>query len=1138
MKKNRTSLYRESFIPIRKYLRIMKLTFTLLLLGLMSFASVTYSQATKLTFESKNSSIESVFKQIETLSEFKFAYNSTKLDVDKKISIKVENQTIDAILDKILGSANFQYKIVDRYIIITDENGNNSGSIENGQSSKKVTGKVTDTSGNSLPGVSVVIKGTTNGIITDSDGKYSLSGIPENATLQFSFVGMKMQDVKVGNQTSIDVTLTEETIGIDEVVAIGYAVQKKKLVTGATSQVKNEELVKNHSVRLESAIQGMTPGMSITQKSGQPGADFNIIIRGMGSINGSNPLILIDGVPGSLNSINPQDVETIDILKDAASAAIYGSRAAGGVILVTTKKGSKGEMQVTYDGYYGIANAYRKLPMLNAKEYASIMNEAAVNSGQLPSFTIGQINSFGKGTDWQQESYNKNAPTTSHYISLTGGNEKSSYAVSLSYRKQEGIISIENKSQRENMGFHMSTQQNGKKWLKTGQNITYNHTNSGSIDDGNQWVNNQRGILTSSPLIPLYDPSQEDGYGRSSFSANQTNPIASMHYKYNSKNKSDNLMGNVFAELEIIKGLKFKSDFGMNLDISTTQTYSPIYDLSPNDKTTATSATQGMYRTFSYNWDNTLTYQKLFNKHDIMVMLGQNAQDMRYTFVQGVKSDLIIADFEHAVLNNATNLTSAQTTGTVEPQDTRFSVFGRLSYSYDDKYLATVTLRRDGSSRFGPDNRFGYFPSVSAGWVISQEKFLQSATSWLDFLKIRASWGQNGREPYDRYIFMPTITTTDRGYYFGPDESNATFYNGASPERIPSPGLKWEAATETNVGFDSRFLGDFSLTIDLYNRTSKDWIVQVPVKAITGISSPMPYINGGNVINKGIEFELGYTKTIQDWKFNVKGNIAYNKNKVTDIPNDEKIIHGSSSLFNQAAEVCRVQEGYPIGYFWGYKTGGIFQTKQEIDNYIHNGSLIQPDAKPGDVKFVDLNHDGKIDDLDKTILGKGMPDYIYGLSLSASYKGFDFSLNLQGQIGNQIVQSYRDPGNWYANYSTEILGRWTGPGTSNKIPRVTFGNDPNQNMSKISDLYVQDADFLRVKSINIGYDLKKLLLSNVPIQQCRVYLSGTNLLTFTKYNGLDPEVGFSGGYDNFSSGIDVGFYPTPRTYLIGINVTF
>jgi TonB-linked SusC/RagA family outer membrane protein len=993
-----------------------------------------------------------------------------------------------------------------------------------------LTGTVTSAKDNSpLPGAAVVVKGSTTGTLTDANGKFSLQ-VADADIIEVSLLGFTKQTLPVNSQTTVTIALADATTGLDEIVVVGFGTAKKRLTTGAIGQVKGASLEENHTLRIDQALQGQIPGVQVTSMSAQPGESPKIRMRGTGTIGNADPLFVVDGMPtNDIGYLNSADVASMDVVKDAASLAIYGTRAANGVVFITTKKGSKGKTQISYDGFYGIQNPARKLPVLNAQQYAIIMNEAYINSGQAPKIPVDEINRLGKGTDWQEAIYNKNAPTQSHTLNISGGNDRSVYSSSLSYMNQEGTLGLKDQSQYNRVAFRMSSSHNVyKDILKFGQNFTYTLSNKRGVGVGNIYSNTVRATLNANPLYPVYDST--GAYAKSTFARNEANPVALMDYQNQNKTKTDRILGNVYLELSPIKGLTLRSDFGLDLNNTTNNSFLPKYDLSANIKNDHSRATMGVNRYTAWNWDNTISYQRSFGKHNATVLLGTTAWEDNNWWVNGYKEDLIIADLDHAIIDNGGNAETQRIFGN-RNESALLSYFGRLNYSYDEKYLFTAIFRRDGSSRFGANNRFGNFPSFAAGWVASNEQFMK--TNWLDFLKIRASWGQNGNIPDERFAYMATISSLNRDYYFGDTENQ---FIGSSPDRVPNPNLKWETSEQLNIGFDANVFKDFSINFDWYHKTTKDWILVVPIPAIGG--APAPYVNGGDVTNKGIELALGYNHTFGDLSVGINANMGMNDNKVTNIPNPEKIIVGDRDVtFVAIDEIYRAQVGYPIGYFYGLKTAGIFQNEAEVQSYTNaKGGLIQPNALPGDVRFVDLNGDGLIDSRDKTMIGNPNPDFTYGLNLNLGYKGFDLGVSLYGVSGNQVHDGARDFGAPLSNYTTEILGRWHGEGTSNKLPRVTLNDEVNQNWSRSSDLFVKDASFLRVRSINLGYDFKKKLLRNVPLQQLRLYVSGTNLLTFTKYKGMDPEVGY--GPVSWASGIDLGTYPQPRTFIVGLNAKF
>ncbi|MBS7563270.1 TonB-dependent receptor [Mucilaginibacter sp. Bleaf8] len=1000
------------------------------------------------------------------------------------------------------------------------------------QSKRKITGTVLSaTDSQPLPGVAVRVSGGTAGAATDANGAFSIEA-KTGDVLTFSFIGFQPKNLTVGEGSTVRVALTEESKGLNEVVVVGYGTQVKKLVTGATVHVGGESLTQNHNLQVEQALQGQTPGVQITSTSGQPGEALKVRIRGIGTTGTSDPLYVVDGVQTTdISYLNSADIESVDVLKDAASAAIYGTRAANGVILITTRKGKSGASRVSVDGYYGIQNMAKKLPMLNSKEYAVIMNEAAINSGSAPYFTTGQINQLGTGTDWQDAVRNENAPTQNYTINVSGGNDKSTYSTSASYQSQVGIIGPNDESKFERITYRLSTSTKlYKDVIRIGEDITFSHSKRRGLSVGNIYANSLRGVFNTSPLFPVYNA---DGtYAKSSFNNEEANPVALMEYQSYNKRVTDRLVGSAYVEANFLKYFKFRSALSLDLAYPSTNSFTPLYNLATNVYTAYNSAYYQTDKNTSYNWDNTLTYDRLFGKHKVSALLGTTTMEQTYHTFYATKQNLTIPDFEHAELVNGTTLGAATSVSSNRTPYALQSYFGRVNYSYNDKYLFTAILRRDGSSHFGQNNKYANFPSLSGGWVISSEDFMKSS-KWLDFFKIRAGWGKNGNDRIiDPFAYLATVSAINKDYYFGNTELKAI---GASPDRLANPNLRWEASEQTDIGFDATIFRDFTINFDWYNKTTKDWLLVAPIPAIVGTGAP--YINGGAVSNKGVEFAAAFNHKYGDFNIGINGNISFNKNRVTEIANSEGIIHGNTNVFFVGMdEMYRAEVGHPIGYFYGLKTNGVFQNDAEVQSYNKGGALIQPGAVPGDVRFIDLNNDGKIDQNDKTQIGDPNPHYTYGGSINMGYKGFDFAVSVYGVGGNQIangVRAYDRPRN---NYTTDILERWHGEGTSNRLPRVTLNNEPNQNYARFSDLYIENGAFLRIKSVNLGYDFKRLLPPSFPLQQLRLYVSATNLYTFTKYSGLDPEVGY--GDQTWASGTDLGYYPQPRTYILGLSVKF
>lgn len=1007
-----------------------------------------------------------------------------------------------------------------------------------------VTGKITDETGTPIPGVNILLKGTTIGTTTDVNGSYSLEATP-NDVLVISFIGYTTEEVTIGTKTQIDVALVEDILALQEIVVVGYGVQKKALNTGANLQVKGDDLQKLSNTNALQALQGQAPGVQITSTSGQPGEPMKVIIRGLGTNNNAAPLYVVDGVlTGDITYLNNVDIQSIDILKDAASAAIYGSQAANGVVLITTKSGKAGQQaQITFDAYYGVQNVARKAELLNSQQYASIMNEAAVNAGKLPYFTNDQIAGMDNGTNWMNEMFVKDAPTQNYSIGASGGSETSVYSTSLSYLSQTGIVGGKDLSDYKRYNFRINSEHRFYKDIVTlGQNLSFAYIDNKGIGVGNQYNNTLRGAFNTSPFVPMYDA---DGNffdnSNSTWNNGEANPYAQMVYGNQNNRNNQKLLGNVYLEVEPIKNLKFRTSFGLDYYANESHSFTPIYKLSVYAFNDITKVSQSMGKGRTMLWDNLVSYGfNIATEHRFDVMVGASAFQFGGTSINGTNTNLVLSDLDHAWLDNATNQDGTRISlgGKAENEDKRMSYFGRLNYNYKETYMLNATFRVDGSSRFAQGNRWGYFPSVSAGWVLSNESFMSNSIGWLEFLKARASWGQVGNLNIDPFQYLAPVTFANTNYIFGPVEGSTGLVPGAYPSRLANPGVKWETSEQTNVGIDARFLGGkLSASADWYKKTTKDWLVLAPILATAGADAP--YINGGNIQNTGLELALTYTNTVGDLHYTVNINGAYNENKIGNIPTQDGIIHGATNqLYNNSLEFYRAESGYPIGYFWGLVTDGIFQTEADVASHRSSeGKIIQQTASPGDVRYMDRNNDGVIDDNDRTMIGNPNPDYTFGFSASANYKGFDFSIQTSGVAGNQIVQSYRNQASQYSNFTTAILDRWHGPGSSNSLPRVT---ENNSNWTNFSDLYVQNGDYLRINNVTLGYDFTRLLGKKF-VNQVRLFASVLNLYTFTKYDGMDPEIGYgidNGPTDRFSSGIDLGYYPRPRTYLVGVNIKF
>ena len=1033
-----------------------------------------------------------------------------------------------------------------------------------------ITGTVTDeATGEGLPGTSVLEKGTTNGVVTDLDGNFQITLSSEDAILIVSFVGYTAQEFSVVGATEVNVALKADVLGLEEVVVVGYGTQKKKLVTGANLNVKGEQIAELTPVNAMDALKGITPGLSITQDNGQPGSGTSVNIRGMGTIGHSEPLYVVDGVVvGDIDYLNPSDIETIDVLKDAASAAIYGSRAANGVILVTTKKGSSGQkIVVNYSGYYGVQNIYRQLDMLDAQQYMEIMDEGNVNRGQepynwetkVPANTWEKLQNGWKGTNWIDEVAMENAPIKSHSISAAGAEESVIYSFGASHIDQKGIIG----GDIIDAGFKRTTLRLNTEFIlfknkrhnvfKIGQNLTYMASENKRIADGNIYWNDLRHAIRSTPLQPVYDENDGDKYNYSApydqIAIYMTNPIATMWYdRAHNWDPQDKVIGNVYAELEPIKNLKIKSVYGIDWWSGLHRSYSEIFDLGAGMSRVEDAVEMRMNKGKNWQWTNTISYNQSFGVHNFALVLGHEMRRYQLDYnVGGNANNSIFEKPEYGYLDlmkDPEDVTKLGTWGTdgAAGGGGLMSYFGRVSYDYKEKYLLTGVLRADGSSNFAKDKRWGYFPSVSAGWIFTKEDFMASTSNFVNFSKIRFSWGQNGNERIDNFIYSSTISYSDERYYFGADKITSAVVS--YPARVPNPDVAWETSEQLNFGLDlNMFRSRFQSTFDIYKKTTRDWLVIPPLLATAGAAAP--WVNGGEIENKGLEISLGWKDQISEFKYGVMVTMDFRKNEVTKVENEEGRIEGDRSVLDQGKpHIQRVEEGYPIGYFWALETDGIMQNEADVLAYSRPDTL-DPEGnpvpyfanqQPGDFRYVDQNGDGKIDAKDKKMIGDPNPDFIYGIQLNMEYKGAYVATTFNGQRGHQVMQSYRqNTEQTWANYTTDVYDRWHGEGTSNTWPRLS--STAERNYTEMSDFYMHDADFLRFSNLTVGYKFGRFLKDISWLTQVDLYFSAKNLYIWTKYNGMDPEVGYSVD-DGWQRGIDLGLYPSSRTFLVGLNVTF
>ncbi|QCX38282.1 TonB-dependent receptor [Aureibaculum algae] len=1009
-----------------------------------------------------------------------------------------------------------------------------------------VNGTIKDGSGEPVPGATILVKGTTQGTTSDFDGKYQID-VSSEGILVFSFVGFTTVEEPVNGRAEINVTLNEDAQALEEVVVVGYGTQKKSVVTGAISSIKQSDLEDLPITRVEQSLQGRASGLTIASNSGQPGSSSTIRVRGITTLNNNNPLWVVDGVVvdnGGIGYLNQADIESIEVLKDGASAAIYGSRAATGVILVTTKKGKAGKMNINYNGYVGVSSPSRKLDLLNATEYATLRNEASVAGGG--SILFANPESYGQGTDWQEEIFNNSAIRQSNELSLSGGNEKSTFYVSFGLTDQEGIVATKISNYiRQNIRLNSTHKITDK--ITFGQTAAYSHEKVVGIGNTNsEYGGPLASAINLDPLTPVVetDPvlanqapynnagifrnTNGDPYAISSFVGQEmSNPLAYIQTRLGNYQWSDNLVGNAYVEIEPIEGLKVRSTVGGKLAYWGEENFTPVSYLNSAFVVGQNNINKQTNRGFAWNIENTVSYEKSIEDHNFTALLGQG------TYVEGITGgssvtyyDIPTNDYREAAFVSGHPADKIQSYAYDNYSHSVYSLFGRLNYNYKEKYMFTGIVRRDGSTKFGDNNKYGYFPSFSAGWNPLLEDFWPE-NNVVNQLKIRGGYGVVGNDSSNDFLYLATIGS-GRNYPIG---TAGSVVAGNSPNAPSNPDLKWEETSQLNIGFDARFFQYFSFTFDYYNKKTTGILQQIVLPGYIGTTGN-PWGNVADMENKGVDLELGYSKTFEDFKVSANANIGYVKNEVTFLGNGVDFLTGGESIQSSTYPITRTQVGQPYSSFYGFKTDGIFQNQAEIDAYTNtDGSLIQPNAVPGDFRYVNVDGKGTIDSDDRTFIGNPLPDFTFGFTVNLSYKNFDFMAFAQGAAGNQIYQALRRLDIGSANYQTNALNRWTGEGTSNSYPRLTT-NDTNLNFSNPSDFYLEDGDYLRFKTIQLGYTLPNSIIDKVGLSKVRLYITGENLFTFTKYSGFDPEIGGN------VLGIDRGYYPQAKTGMLGINVQF
>ena len=1031
------------------------------------------------------------------------------------------------------------------------------------------SGTVTDENGDPIIGASVIESGNAkNGTVTDIDGHFTID-VAEGRNLVISYIGYETQTVPA--RRNMTVVLKEDHQMLSDVVVIGYGVQKKSVVTASIAKVAAEDLEGKSPVRVDNALKGLAAGVNVTSSSGQPGAAPKVRIRGAGTINDSAPLYIVDGMPmglGGIDYLNPNDIESIEVLKDAASGAIYGSRAANGVILVTTKKGKKGKANISYNFSQGWQSSWRKRDVTSATDYAILQNEMYVNGGSAPLYADpyhltdangDPINGFG--TDWQELVFNDNAPVQNHDVSVSGATDKLNYFLSMGYYTQEGIVggnygksNYNRMSLRSNNIYNvydMSDERNFLNKLDITVNLSYSRIKATGISENSEWGTILGSALYMSPLLPVtlkgdiaqrqidnyasYDLLRDangDPYTIPNYLGSyqeMNNPVAMLAVP-ETKNWTHKFVPQFVFDLQLWDNLKYHFNYSADLAFwGSDGAVRSLYYLSGNNKQEHTSASASKYQSTTWQLENTLTYDKTFGDHSFAVVLGQSAMKSKGDYLSGNRWNLVNPDkpsINYATGDVVDGIAQFGVAGAPWAEHTLSSLFARLSYNYAERYMLQATVRRDGSSRFGTNNRYATFPSVSLGWNLRNEPFMDGKASWLSTAKLRASWGKNGNESIGDFRYT-VLTAMGNNVLLGKD---ALKYIGSKANGLANPDLKWEESEQTDIGIDLGFLNNaLTFTADYYIKKTNGMLLTQPIPSYVGETKPIG--NVGDMENSGFEFELGYKFHIADARFAIKGNATYLHNELKNLGNDTGYLD-YDSVQGISGGGTRAMNGEPFPFFFGYKTDGIFQTMDEVNAYTNStGGLIQPDARPGFVRFVDVNGDGAITPEDRTNIGNGTPTWTFGLNFNAEWKGFDFNLFLQGVSGADVLDGTYRSDVYSGNYPTWMLDRWTGPGTSNKYPMLMLGDDVNWRMS---DLYIHDASYCRIKNISLGYTLPQTLTKKFFVERLRFFVMAENLATWTKYWGFDPEIS-SGGT---SLGVDRGIYPQARTYTIGFNITF
>lgn len=1100
----------------KQIFRIMRIsTFLLMVCVFCSYAGNAHSQNAKVSIRMNNVKLDKILNEIENQTDYLFIYNN-QVDINKITSVKVKNEAVAQVLDRILSGTGINYELEGTHIILTTEA---IKDLHAQQQAKTVTGTVTDVSGEPIIGANIRIKGTTTGTITDIDGNFSIEAEPQSV-IEVSYIGYLTQETVINNQKSIRFLLKEDTKTLDEVVVIGYGVQKKADLTGSVANINTEKLNTQSNANIGQALQGKIAGVDIVSQGGAPGSGTRIMVRGIGTLNNASPLYIVDGMyMNSIDHINPNDIASIDVLKDASSAAIYGSRAANGVIIVTTKEGSntEGKPIIDLSVNLGISTASKFLDMLDAKGWAEVTTIARQAIGK-PALDMATDLANKPDNDWQDIMF-RPALMQNYNLAVKGGGKYSTYYTGLGYFNQDGIVKGTNYQR-----YNIQSKNDYKRGIfSAGTNliISFSHDKPLHQELRGGMIGT---ILQSVPTLEKYDDTREGGYGGTYGDVvNIPHPLAIIDDNIMDRyNENVKIFANLYAQIELFKGLKYKLNLTPDFSFERYKNYLNKYDfgLATNS---ITQLTERQRRRRNILVENLLTFDRTFGEHKISALAGYTYQDSRFRHIQAYGEGLPqgLEEIDAATTNRSNEGNSWRSVLT--------SILGRVFYSYQNKYLFTATIRRDGSSKFGKNNRYGYFPSFSLGWNVTEEKFMENV-HWLDQLKLRGGYGVLGNQEIDNYQYSSTITT---GINY-PD-GNGGLLQGAFPKNFANPDIKWEETAMTNVGIDfMAFNNRLSLTADYYVKNTKDILLTVPIPISSGGAND-PIRNAGKIRNNGFEFNLGWMdQPNPDISYGINLIGSFNKNKVIAMGSESGSIKGGST--NQNITTSETKAGYPIGGYWLISTAGYFNSQEEVDAYAKDGKKIQPAAEPGDIKFVDANNDGVINDDDRVFQGSPFPDFTFALNGNMRYKNFDLSIGLQGVLGNKIYNATRqtlEDVTKGSNFLASCLDYWTPENKNASHPRLTW-DDPNRNTRAESDRYLENGSYLRLRSVQLGYTFPQTWFKGA-IQHARVYINAENLFTITSYSGYSPDVNADNanyrGFDNF-------IYPTNRTFMLGLNVTF